>query len=290
MTTAKMDIVDAQVHMGPGRIDEMLAAMDATGVSAILIDEYWVATMRGDPQHRLANGASRPVSPTAELAAQLHPQRFSYLQKVTREDADVAAFIRLSRDAPGCRALRISPGMSPAEGDAFAQGGYDHIFAAAIEHQFPVFIFAPDRPRAFARLAETFPALKATIDHCGIYSNSMRTGFAGLPALSGEQQRALFGEICALSRYPNLSLKWGHASAHFETPAWPGEQLWPLLRQAIDMFGKERVMWASDHSVNQRGESWADLLYGVKACPSLSADELEWLLGKALRQWIGWAA
>ena len=285
-----MDIVDAQVHMGPGRIDEMLAAMQATGIAAIVIDEYWVATMRGDPQHHLANGAARPVSPTAELASQLHPRRFCYLQKVTRDDPDLAAFVRLSRDAPGCKALRISPGMSPAEGDQFEQGGYDHVLAASADAGLPIFVFAPDRPAAFARAAEAFPGLRIIIDHCGIYSNSMRTGFAGLPALSHAEKLALFGEICALARYPNLALKWGHASGHFETPAWPGEQLWPILRLAIDAFGKERVMWASDHSVNQRGESWADLLYGVLGAPGLSADEREWVLGKTLRGWLDWPA
>lgn len=282
------DIVDAQVHMGPGRIDEMLAAMDAVGVRAIVIDEYWVATMRGDPQHHLANGAARPVSPTAELAAQLHPERFSYLQKVSREDPEIGAVARLCRDAPGCRALRISPGMSPAEAKQFAQGGYDNVLAASADAGLPLFVFAPDMPQAFARAAEAFPGLKIIIDHCGIFSNSMRTGFAGLPALSDEQQLATFDEVRALERYPNLALKWGHASGHFATPAWPGEGLWPILRLAIDAFGKERVMWASDHSVNQRGESWADLLYGVLGDPGLSQDEREWVLGKSLRRWIGW--
>lgn len=284
------DIVDAQVHMGPGRIDEMLAAMDATGVRAILIDEYWVATMRGDPQHRLPNGATRPVSPTAELAAQLHPDRFSYLQKVTRDDPDLEAFVRLSRDAPGCRALRISPGMSPAEGDQFEQGGYDNVLAAALDAGFPIFVFAPDRPQAFARAAERFPGLRICIDHCGIYSNSMRTGFANLPALSHEEKLALFAEVCALARYPNLAIKWGHSSGHFETPAWPGDAMRPILRQAIGAFGKERVLWASDHSVNQRGESWAELLYGPLGDPGLTQDEREWLFGKALRTWLGWEA
>ena len=286
----QMNIVDAQVHMGPGRIDEMLAAMDAVGVAAIVIDEYWVATMRGDPQHVLANGAARPVSPTAELASQLHPRRFSYLQKVARDDPDLAAFVRISRDAPGCRALRISPGMSPAEGDAFASGGYDHVLAASAEAGLPIFVFAPDRSSAFARAAEAFPGLRIIIDHCGIYSNSMRTGFAGLPALSGEEQLAMFGEVCALARYPNLALKWGHASGHFATPAWPGEQLWPILRRAIGGFGAERVMWASDHSVNQRGESWAELLFGVLGNPDLTQVEREWVLGKALRTWLDWPA
>jgi predicted TIM-barrel fold metal-dependent hydrolase len=180
--------------------------------------------------------------------------------------------------------------MSPAEGDQFASGGYDNVLAAAAEAGFPIFVFAPDRPAAFARAAEKFPGLRIIVDHCGIYSNSMRTGFAELPALSDEEQQALFDEICALARYPNLALKWGHASGHFATPAWPGEKLWPVLRRAIDAFGKKRVMWASDHSVNQRGESWADLLYGVLGAPDLASGEREWVLGKALRNWIGWPA
>ena len=56
-SAVQMDIVDAQAHMGPGRIDEMLSAMDAVGIAAIVIDEYWTGTMRGDPQHVLASGA-----------------------------------------------------------------------------------------------------------------------------------------------------------------------------------------------------------------------------------------
>ena len=60
------------------------------------------------------------------------------------------------------------------------------------------------------------------------------------------------------------------------------------LRQAVDAFGAERVMWASDFSVNQRGECWADLLYGVLGCPELSTNEKEWVLGKSLRTWLDW--
>lgn len=283
-----MDVVDAQVHMGPGGIAETLAAMNALGIAGIVIDEFWVATMRGDPQHPLANGAARPVSPTAELAAQLHPSRFTYLQKVSRGDPELAAIIRLCRDAPGCKAIRITPGMSPSEGEAFGSGGYDPVLAACMASGLPIFVFAPDRPQAFARVAEKFPELSIIIDHCGIFSNSMRTAFASLPALSAEQQMTLFDEICRLSRHPNLALKWGHASGHFDTPVWPGEKLWPVLRRAVDAFGASRVMWASDHSVNQRGESWGELLYGVLGNPDFTADERSWVLGGTVRKWLDW--
>jgi L-fuconolactonase len=74
----------------------------------------------------------------------------------------------------------------------------------------------------------------------------------------------------------------------FDRPAWPGEELRPILRRAIDAFGPARVFWASDFSVNQRGESWADLLYGIKADPGLSEAERAHVLGEGLRKWLDW--
>jgi L-fuconolactonase len=282
-------VVDAQIHIGPGGIDRALAQMDALGIGAALIDEYWF--FRGpnnEPHHKLANGVQRPVAPTAELAAQLHPERFSYLLRVDVDDPELAAVIRLARDAPGCRALRIDPGMSPARRQAFGDGGYDRLLAAAAENGLPLFAFAPDAPEAFARAARLFPDLRLIVDHCGVFSNSMRRSFAQLPELDEAAQTALFERVLALADHPNVALKWGHASAMFDRPAWPGEELRPILRRAIDAFGPARVFWASDFSVNQRGESWADLLYGIKADPGLSEAERAHVLGEGLRKWLDW--
>ena len=284
------DIVDTQIHIGPGGIAEVLVQMDAIGIRAALIDEYWFGGAPNRPYHVLAGGVQRPVAPTAELAAQLHPDRFSYLLRVDVDDPDYAQIIRQMRDAPGGRALRVDPGMSPARRQAFAEGGYDHIFKAAAENGLPLFAFAPDNPTAFARAARAFPELKLIVDHCGVFSNSMRTSFAQLPPINAAAQMALFDEVLALAAHPNIALKWGHSSGMFDKPVWPGEGLWPILRKTIDAFGAERVMWASDFSVNQRGESWADLLYGVLGDPDLSAEEREWVLGKALRTWLDWPA
>ena len=285
------DIVDAQIHIGPGGIDTALAQMNALGMKAALIDEYWF--FRGannEPHHVLAGGVQRPVAPTAELAAQLHPDRFSYLLRVDAADPGFASVIRHLADAPGGRALRIDPGMSAERRALFASGGYDHLLAAAAENGLSLFAFAPDNPAAFARAARAFPQLKLIVDHCGVFSNSMRSSFAKLPPLSEADQLALFDEVLALSDFPNVAIKWGHSSGMFDLPVWPGEGLWPILRKAIDAFGAERVMWASDFSVNQRGETWADLLYGVLGCPDLTQGEREWVLGKSLRTWLDWPA
>lgn len=282
------DIVDAQIHLGPGGVSEVLAQMDALGISAALIDEYWLRSFANEPHHVLAGGVQRPVAPTAELAAQLRPDRFSYLLRIARDDPGYAGVIRQQRDTPGGRALRIDPGMSAEMRTSFAGGGYDHIARAAADNGLPLFVFAPDSPEAFARLASEFAELRIIVDHCGVFSNSMRIGFAQLPALDDAQQLAMFDRILTLADKPNVALKWGHASAMFEQAAWPGEGLRPILRKALCAFGKERVMWASDFSVNQRGESWADLLYGVLGNADLSGEEREWVLGKSLRRWIDW--
>ncbi len=282
------DIIDAQIHLGPGRIEETLAQMDALGIAGAVVDEYWLRSFANEPHAVLADGVQRPLAPTAQLAALLHPTRFSWLLRISRDDPEYAAVIAQAAAAPGCRALRIDPGMSPAMRQSFADGGYDHIARAAAEHGLPLCIFCPDSPDALARLALTVPEARIIIDHCGVFSNSMRTSFGGLPPLSVDEQSALFDRVLALAEHSNVALKWGHASGMFDLPVWPGESLWPLLRRAITAFGADRILWESDFSVNQRGESWADLLYGVKGNPDLSEHERTLLLGGAARVWFNW--
>lgn len=283
-------IVDAQIHMGPGGIPEVLAAMDALGIGAALVDEYWLAGFANKPHHVLPGGGYRPVCPTAELAAQLHPDRFAWLLRVHRLDPEHKAVIRQVRDAPAGKALRLDPGMSVDEMKLFASGGYDPILAAAADAGLPVFVFAPDAPDNFARIARAFPSLKIVIDHCGIFSNSMRASFGDGSVRDLDGQVALFDQVLALGDYSNVALKWGHASGMFDLPVWPGEGLWPILRRAVDRLGAERVMWASDYSVNQRGESWAELLFGVRGNDLLTEAEKAQVLGGAVRAWLDWPA
>lgn len=285
-----MDIVDAQIHMGPGGIEGVLSAMDALGIRAALIDEYWLENFTHRPHDALPDGAFRPIAPTAQLAAQLHPDRFAFLLRINRRDPEYASIIRQVRDAPQGRALRLDPGLSPEERRHFADGGFDHVLAAAADNGLPVFVFCPDSPEAFDRAAKAFPQLRLIVDHCGIYSNSMRTGFARLDPLDAGAQLALFDRVIRLSDHPNVALKWGHASGHFDTPAWPGEGLGPILRRAITGFGADRVMWASDYSVNQRGESWGELLFGLRGSTELTDAEKAAVLGGAVRGWLDWPA
>ena len=64
----------------------------------------------------------------------------------------------------------------------------------------------------------------------------------------------------------------------------------PLLRQATDAFGAERIMWASDDTVarDHNGDAWAECLYDLLDAEQLSRPEKEWILGGAARTILDW--
>lgn len=281
-----LDIVDTQVHVGPGGIEETLASMDALGIRSILVDEYWITEPNFQPHETLPGGTIRPICPTAELAALKYPNRFSWVRRVERTDPEYAKIIQMTKDASSGRAIRLIPGMTLEETQAFSDGKYDEVLAEIEESGLPVFLFLPDHPELIAKTAKKFPKLKIIVDHCGLYSNGMRSMFGGaVPTRSKEEQLALFDEVLSLSKYPNLALKWSHSSEMFDIPVYPGTDLLPILKKAIDSFGADRIMWASDFSVNQRGENWSEILYGMKGI-GLFDKELQAIIGGNARKWL----
>ena len=295
-----MDIVDSQVHLGPGGAAEMVAAMDALGIASTLIDEYWMGTP-GEPFYRLANGAHRTTSPTAELAAWTYPGRFAYVVRVDPRDPELKAVLRLVRDAEHARALRLSPGMSRAEMADFASGAYDEIFALASEHGLPVFLQISGHADQVERIARKYPDSRLIICHCGMPPGGklwpIIAQMEGLPdseaywrKLAAQPLGDAFDKVLRTADLPQVALKWAHAPVMFDAAGYPNLAARPFLRKALDAFGAERVMWASDISANQTGESWAELIFAVRDDPQVSAEEREWVMGRTARQWLNWSA
>lgn len=295
-----MDIVDSQTHLGPGGIAEIKAAMDAVGVKSALIDEFWFGTSIEMPTYPVpvAQGVvRRGVTPTAELAALTHPNRFSYLLRPDRRDPELHGLIRLARDAPHARALRITPGLAKTELAALACGSYDDMFKTAADCGLPIFLTLPGNAPALLSSAKKFPQLTFIIDHCGMpFSVAMKQGLmkAGLgdqlPEMGGASNEVEFDRVLKLSVLPNVALKWGHAQGLFGVSGYPFINLRPYLRSALDAFGAERMMWASDVSANLTGESWAELLFWLIDNPDISHDEREKLLGGTARRILNWPA
>lgn len=270
-----MDIVDAQLHLSlsPGA-DGIIAAMDALGIAGVVLDEVWGRNEKdhATPCVEFSDGAYRPLSPGAQVAALLHPDRFSFLQRITRRDPQLAALIPILASSPGCRSLRVVIG-SRQERDAFATGAYDELMGLAQTHGLPISVLSKDAGALLRDTVPRFPDLQFVIDHCGWGKTDQE-----------------WAEVLALAGHANTCLKWSHAGRAFGQSGDPRDSIQRAFLRAIDAFGVERVLWASDATHEETAATWAELLAFVRENPALSEGDKEWVLGKTARRVFRWDA
>ena len=282
-----MDIVDAQLHVGRGKIGGTLAAMDALGIRTAILDELWgmqpgAARTHYDPGHALPNGAWRTGFPTAQEAALTHPDRFAFLVRIDRLDTQLESVMRAIGSTKGACAFRLQPVWTKEEAEAFAKGAYEPLLDIAQDIGLPVCWFVPGFVEFLRPYVKKFPRLSFVIDHCGM-------GFGAIPDWQPEPERrqaaapAYFDHVLGLAEFPNVALKWSHAQDRFGVEAYPYAGLFPHLRRAIAAFGAERLIWASDHTVIPR-HRWGDMLYYLRDAADISRAEKEWILGRAARR------
>lgn len=270
-----VDIVDAQLHLTLALgIQEAMAAMDALSIAGVMLDELWGRNERdhGIPCVEFPDGAYRPISPYAQAAALRHPERFSFVQRITRRDPQLALLIPLLASSPGCRSLRIVL-FDPQERQLFAAGGYDALLGLAQAHGLPLCVLAPDAGALLATAMPRFPDLHIVIDHCGWVKTP-----------------AQWNDVLALARQPNCWLKWSHAARAFRNFDDAAQAAQREFTRALDAFGVERVLWAGDASHEESKASWRELLSFVHDNPALSEGDRQWVLGKTARRVFRWPA
>jgi predicted TIM-barrel fold metal-dependent hydrolase len=275
--------------------------MDVVGVNAVVVDEFWGFddARHPVPGYTLPGGSYRPISPTAELAVALHPERFAYVVRYEPDDPDLGSLIAELRSHPGRLALRIIPfQLHPGSGrfrdnwevarqdfEAIEHGVYDRYLSLAQEHEVPVFIQIagvelPPQTELLAGLLRTYPDLQFVVDHCGVT-------LPADPPASRSELADQFAAVGALARYPNLALKWSHAP-DLSADEYPYADLMPVLHGLLEAFGPERIMWAGDWMPGITRHAWAESLYYLRSSDQLSPSEKAAILGGTVRTILRW--
>jgi L-fuconolactonase len=268
-----IDIVDAQLHLAPQpSLEATLAAMDALGIRSVVLDELWGRNENdhGTPCIEFADGAYRPLSPLAQAAALQYPDRFSWLQRITRRDPEVATLIPLLAGSPGCRSLRLVI-HEASECALFAGGGYDELLSLAQEYRLPLALLARDVGLLLQKVAPRFPRLQFVVDHCGWVRKEKH-----------------WRDVLALARLDNTWLKWSHFHRAFGGGDVAADGVQGAFRDALGAFGAQRMLWAGDITHEESSATWAQLLAFVQQNPAASETDREWLLGRTARQVFGW--
>ena len=282
-----MYIVDAQVHLNRFGsrwretdadliVDYAVAAMDAIGIDGVVIDEWagFDAQQRHLPGTVLPNGAMRGRYPFSQRAVMLHPDRFAYVARIDPNDPEIEMLVDQVRQTPGAVALSLD---MPETRDAgpFEHGRYDRILASAEALGVPIVAWFPGRSELLGPALERFPHLQVILSHGGL-------------SRADSDHAARFERVLGLARYPGLAIKWCHIPTYLSHEAYPFRDVMPYLRRAMEAFGPQRILWASDHTESKVHHSWAQALYYLLDSSELTEVDKEWIMGRSARTMLNW--
>jgi L-fuconolactonase len=195
---------------------------------------------------------------------------------------------RLDPDAPGAKEAlarwREEPGMlglrfafhTELLRQPFLDGRFDWVWGAAERAGHPVMVLVHhehiDRMDA---IATRHPGLRLVIDHLGL--------------VNGEKDAQAFrglDRLLALARHPNVAVKASALPCYSDEP-YPWRGLHPYVRCVRDAFGPRRMFWGTDLSRLPCSYRQAITLF-TEEMPWLDPQDLEWIMGRGVCEWLGW--
>jgi L-fuconolactonase len=275
-----MPIIDVQVHAyeanrperpwlgklhGPAHVtgDEMIAAMDATGIDGAIIVS---------PFNLYGFDASY-----AQAVYAAHPSRFRVVKPVDAADPLVGEIIKAwsaEKEAVGIRILlNLATSTDPAD------PGLNRALAAAARSNMPVNMLIWGRVDQALALAAKNPDTVMIIDHLGLDQPFDRPA----PA----QPWANLPKILSFAEYPNVRIKISGACTLSHEP-YPFNDIWEPILKIIDAFGIDRCMWGTDWT---RATAFLTFEQGVdpfRSTTRLSETDRAKLMGGTVEQVYKW--
>jgi L-fuconolactonase len=279
-----VEIVDTQVHMwGANRPeypwpenyrgsephrpypfggDQLIPEMDEAGVQrAVVLPVTW---------------AGNHNQPCLE-AARKYPSRIGVMGFLSLQAPESRGRLKTWLDQPGMLGLRVNVAYN-VNREAFSEGRLEWMFAEAEEAGVPVYILArqTDSP-LLAGVAERHPQLRLALDHLGI------TGGIG----QGEKAFRDLDQVLKLSARPSIAVKISSLPLFADDP-YPYRALHSQVRRVYDAFGPRRMFWGTNMTRLPCTYRQAVTMF-TEEMPWLGGADLDWIMGRGLREWIGWS-
>jgi predicted TIM-barrel fold metal-dependent hydrolase len=280
-----IEIIDAQVHSwehltkshwsaayrGANQesfpIETMLAAMDAVGVDAAILD-----ALSDDP-----SGTWRDNS-YAETAALRFPERIaSVVRGVDFADPDIEERVAAVRSRPGVLGIRISAATDDQE-RVLSGASYERFLAAAQKHNIPLLMYISGRLHLVEKVAREYPDTTVLIVHMGLPQP---------PRPIDNPPFKRFAELLNLAKYPNVTVELIGAPA-LSQEEYPFVDLWPNLNRLFEAYTLDRVAWGTDFTRFWGLHTYAELLGYIWHTSKLDKSEKGKLFGGTLRQALRW--
>lgn len=269
-----MNFIDAHSHiwtpdtqsypLGPGHrranmeppsftVEELKGEMKAIGVARVVLIQ--MSFYGYDNSYMLADIARNPGT-------------FRGVAVIEQDKGDPAGLM-LEMKRKGCSGFRIYPKDRNFDSWLASEAMHSMWRTGAKERLNMCCLMDPNGLAALDRMCRQYPETPVVIDHmCRI-------------GVTGQIPPADVKALCEMARHPQLTVK---VSAFYALgkKAPPYTDLGPLIKQLLDAFGPERLMWASDGPFQmQPPHSYKASLDLIQSrLDFLTADAKEWLLRK----------
>jgi predicted TIM-barrel fold metal-dependent hydrolase len=272
-------IIDAQVHIwsaetpdrpwysptshlpNPFGYEDLLKEMAKAGVDgAVLVPPGW----EGGRNDLALEGATK------------YPDRFTAMGRIDLADKESAALLPSWTATPGMTGIRLAF-QKEAEAPWLHDGTADWFWPEAEKYDIPLMLFAPGQNAAFSEIARAHPNLRMIVDHMNLNREK------------DEDAVAVIESLIPMAEFPNVAVKVSSIPL-YSTDPYPYRNLHLVLERLIRAFGPERAFWGTDLT-----RIWA-IIESYRQCVTvfteelefLSADDLEWIMGKGLTRYLRW--
>ena len=239
--------------------EELLRAMNVAGVyRTIVVPPTWEAD-RND---------------TSLEAARLYPDRFAVMGRLPLDQPSSRQLIATWKCQPGMLGIRVSFRFGRTQ-SWLDNGTADWFWDAAEKYDVPVMVFAPQAVPKIGEIAARHPRLRLIIDHLGLSTE-----------IKGKPLEPAIDALVKLAPTSNVAVK-ASALPCYVTESYPFRSLHPHIRRVVEAFGPRRVFWGTDLSHLPCPYRQAVTLF-TEELDFLSATDKEWIMGRAISEWLNW--
>jgi predicted TIM-barrel fold metal-dependent hydrolase len=276
-----MLIVDSQVHIWAANTPERPWANNAKPHRpepfghADLLREMTAAGV--DRAVLVPPSLDRSRNDLAVNAARAHPQRFAVMGKLDTAAPQARGALATLREKSGMQGLRFNFKKNMDKLTDRQQLGW--VWQEAEAADVPVYIGVDhDAVHYVDAIAERHPRLRLIFDHMALAGGVKDdAAFRGLD------------KLLAVAGRPNLAVKVSALPA-YTTAAYPFANLHSYVRRIYDAFGPRRMFWGTDLTRIRNATYRQCITVFTEEMPWLSRSDLEWIMGRALCEWLDWPA
>jgi predicted TIM-barrel fold metal-dependent hydrolase len=240
--------------------EELLTLMGPAGVDRVVLVPPVFA---GDSNDLALRGARR------------WPERFAVMGRLALDDPASRQLVAGWTEAPGMLGVRLTFHWDKQQ-RWLDDGTADWFWPAAEQAGLPVMVYAPGALKQIRDVAARHPGLRLIVDHFGLPLEARDEDIPGV-----------VDELVKLAPPSNVAVK-ASALPSYTRDQYPFPALHEPIRRVLEAFGRERVFWGSEMTRLRCPYREAVALF-TEALTFLSDEDLRWVMGQGISEWLGWA-